>query len=230
MVVSLIFIAFLLSNSRRWPRHTVSLGPALLDCFLISDGSQEYAPTSVRNREAYARATYLTEGYGIESLALLYSRRRPPRSPGVLPRRPWSRGSQRHQGRGHALGDGGPEGTARRQHRARAGDGQSECPTAGQAGDVGAPGKGHAARRHLRYRRLRRHLRARVPSRCGGAPGADGPGLRRPRLRVSRPIGQYSALQPEAVRSNWSVYRPAPIFFYSIVNVHVDFFFSEFFP
>src|SRR2546421_13119448 len=44
MVVSLIFIAFLLSNSRRWPRHTISLGPALRDCFLISDGSHEYAP------------------------------------------------------------------------------------------------------------------------------------------------------------------------------------------
>src|SRR5438105_13062302 len=44
MVVSLIFIAFLLSNSRRWPPHTVSLGPPLRDCFLISDGSQEYLP------------------------------------------------------------------------------------------------------------------------------------------------------------------------------------------
>src|SRR5205085_11030708 len=44
MVVNLIFIAFLLSNSRRWPPYTVSLGAALHYCFLISDGSQKYAP------------------------------------------------------------------------------------------------------------------------------------------------------------------------------------------
>src|ERR1700730_5846044 len=138
-------------------------------------------------------------GYGIESVALLYSRPRPRRSPGVLPRRPWSRGSQRRQVRGHALGDGGPEGTARREHCARAAGGQSDRLTAGQEGDVAAPGRRHVARRHLRHRRLRRNLRARVPSRRGGAAGADGSGLRRPRQRVSRSIGQHGALQPEAV-------------------------------
>src|SRR3984893_1873821 len=138
-------------------------------------------------------------GYGIESLALLYNRPRPRRSPGVLPRRPWSRGSQRRQVRGHALGDGGPEGTARREHCARAAGGQSDRLTAGQEGDVAAPGRRHVARRHLRHRRLRRNLRARVPSRRGGAAGADGSGLRRPRQRVSRSIGQHGALQPEAV-------------------------------
>src|SRR5439155_18337783 len=44
MVVSLIFIAFLLSNSRSWPRYTVSLAPEPRDCFLISDRSHECAP------------------------------------------------------------------------------------------------------------------------------------------------------------------------------------------
>src|SRR2546429_4661138 len=127
MVVNLIFITFLLSNSRHWPPHTASLCSALRDCFLISDGSQEYAGTSVRNGEAFPARSIYRAGYGIESLALLYSRPRPRRSPGILPRRPWSRGSQRRRTRGHALGDGGPEGTARRQPRARAAGGQSEC-------------------------------------------------------------------------------------------------------
>src|ERR1700732_4814586 len=82
MLVSLIFIAFLLSNSRCWPHHTVSLGPALRGCFLISDGSQEGAPhrsgmekpsprdlSNVRNMELKVSHCYIAVHDHDEALA-----------------------------------------------------------------------------------------------------------------------------------------------------------------
>src|SRR5438105_3907358 len=97
MVVSLIFICFPPFKFGALAALYVSLGPALRDCFLISDGSQEYPQHQLGMKKHSPRDLSNVRVYGIESLALLYSRPRPGRSPGILPRCPWPRGSQRRQ-------------------------------------------------------------------------------------------------------------------------------------